>query len=171
MRKAIGGQLRYLTRNLKHIEKIQEISSIENLNNRQRRELKVIKTLYEQQSKMHKEKSHSVEERIVSISQSHIRPIVRGKVKTPTEFGAKVSISLVDGYASIEKLSWNNDHEGDTLIPAIERYHEQRGYYPLAVGAGAIYRNRENLKRDCYFGSLVILQCCIFWCKQKEPIK
>jgi transposase, IS5 family len=115
MRKAIGQQLRYLTRNLKHIEKLQEISSTENLSNRQLRELAVIKTLYEQQGRMHKEKSHSVEERIVSISQPHVRPIVRGKVKTPTEFGAKVSISLVDGYASIEKLSWNNYHEGDTL--------------------------------------------------------
>jgi len=146
MRKAIGQQLRYLTRNLKHIEKLKKISSTENLSNRQRRELKVIKTLYEQQSKMHKEKSHRVEERIVSISQPHVRPIVRGKVKTPTEFGAKVSISLVDGYAAIEKLGWNNYHEGDTLIPAIERYYDQRGYYPLVVGADAIYRNRENLQ-------------------------
>jgi transposase, IS5 family len=146
MRKAIGQQLRYLTRNLNHIEKLQEISTDEGLSNRQLREFKVIKTLYAQQSKMHKEKSHSVEERIVSISQSHVRPIVRGKVKTPTEFGAKVSISLVDGYASIEKLSWNNYHEGDTLIPAIERYYEQRGYYPLVVGADAIYRNRKNLQ-------------------------
>ena len=55
MRKAIGQQLGYLTRNLNHIEKLQEISSTENLSNHQLRELKVIKTLYEQQRKMHKE--------------------------------------------------------------------------------------------------------------------
>jgi len=67
-------------------------------------------------------------------------------VKTPTEFGAKLSSSLVQGYASIEKLSWNNYHEGDSLIPAIEKYNEQRGYYPLVVGADAIYRNRTNLQ-------------------------
>jgi transposase, IS5 family len=146
MRKAIGQQLGYLIRNLKHIEKLQEISSTENLNNRQLRELKVIKTLYAQQRKMHKEKTHSVDDRIVSVSQPHVRPIVRGKVKTPTEFGAKVSISLVDGYALIEKLGWNNYHEGDTLIPAIERYYEQRGYYPLVAGADSIYRNRNNLQ-------------------------
>ena len=103
MRKAVGQQLRYLTRNLDYnIEKLQEISTNESLSNRQQCELKVIKTLYEQQSKMHKEKSHSSDERIVRISQSHDRPIVRGKVKTPIEFGAIVSISLVDGHASIE---------------------------------------------------------------------
>jgi len=143
MRKAIGQQLRYLARNLKHIAKLDN----ENLlSRRQGEELTVIKNLFEQQSKMLKEKSHRVEERIVSISQSHVRPIVRGKVKTPTEFGAKLSISLVEGYASIEKLSWNNYHEGDTLIPAVEKYKEQRGYYPLVVGADAVYRNRLNLQ-------------------------
>ena len=146
MRKAIGQQLRYLARNLKHIEKLKALSSSGGLKNRQFKELKVIKTLFEQQSKMHKEKNHRAEERIVSISQPHVRPIVRGKVKTPTEFGAKLSISLVEGYASIEKLSWNNYHEGDTLIPAIEGYKAQRGYYPEMVGADAIYRNRLNLR-------------------------
>jgi transposase, IS5 family len=83
----------------------------------------VIKTLYEQQSWKHREKSDSANERIVSISQPHVRPNARGKMKTPTEFGAKLSISFVDGYASIKKLSWKNYHEGDTLIPAIERYN------------------------------------------------
>ena len=39
-------------------------------------------------------KKHSLENRIVSISQPH----VRGKTKAPTEFGAKVEISVVNGY-------------------------------------------------------------------------
>ena len=33
------------------------------------------------------------------------RPIVRGKAKDPTEFGAKLDISIDNGFARIEKLS------------------------------------------------------------------
>ena len=43
---------------------------------------------------MYKNKVHSVPERIVSIDQPYIRPIVRGKAATPTEFGAKMDLSL-----------------------------------------------------------------------------
>ena len=46
-------------------------------------------------------KTHSVENRIVSISQPYIRPIVRGKAKSPVEFGAKLDKN--SGYCS-EKL-------------------------------------------------------------------
>ena len=37
---------------------------------------------------------HSVEHRIVSISQPWLRPIVRGNVKAPVGFGAKFDLSL-----------------------------------------------------------------------------
>ncbi len=47
---------------------------------------------------MYDAKTHTVQGRIVSISQPHIRPIVRGKVSAPVEFGAKMTISVVDGY-------------------------------------------------------------------------
>ena len=95
---------------------------------------------------MHKDKCHSVKDRIISISQPFVRPIVRGKVKSPTEFGAKINISLVDGYAFIENLSWDNYHEGSTFIPAVENYKRLRGYYPAVICADAIYRNRDNLR-------------------------
>ena len=55
--------------------------------------LTIIK-LYEQQKYMFDNKVNRVEDRIVSITQPYIRPIVRGKVKTPTEFGAKYDISV-----------------------------------------------------------------------------
>ena len=43
---------------------------------------------------MYDNKVHSLEYRIVSISQPWLRPIVRGKVKAPVEFGAKFDLSL-----------------------------------------------------------------------------
>jgi len=55
----------------------------------------VIQHLLEQQETMYKKKSHQVEDRIVSIHQPHVCPIVRGKAQAKTEFGAKINISLL----------------------------------------------------------------------------
>lgn len=106
----------------------------------------MINELYRQQEIMYKTKEHSIEDRIVSISQPHVRPIVRGKAGADTEFGAKVAISLADGYSYIEKISWDNFNEGITLIESVERFKERFGYYPKVVLADKIYRNRDNLK-------------------------
>jgi len=54
------------------------------------RDLLVIHELYHQQLQMWSERSHQMEDRIVSIHQPHIRPIVRGKAKARVEFGAKM---------------------------------------------------------------------------------
>ena len=64
----------------------------------------VIQHLLEQQETMYK-KSHQVEDRIVSIHQAHVRPIVRGKAKAKTEFGAKINISLLEGYARVDHFT------------------------------------------------------------------
>ena len=50
--------------------------------------LDILTTVYEQQRYMFENNTHTVENRIVSISQPYIRPIVRGKAKSPVEFGA-----------------------------------------------------------------------------------
>ena len=89
---------------------------------------------------------HSVPERIVSIDQPYIRPIVRGKAATPTEFGAKMDLSLDEnGMARLEKLSYEAYNESDVLIGAIERYAEREGHYPERVLVDQIYRTRKNL--------------------------
>ncbi|SFH38827.1 Transposase DDE domain-containing protein [Desulfotomaculum arcticum] len=95
---------------------------------------------------MHTHRTHKVNDRIVSISQPHVRPIVRGKATADTEFGAKVAISIVDGYAYVEKLSWDNFNEGITLIESVECFRKRYGHYPEAVQADKIYRNAKNLR-------------------------
>ena len=70
-------------------------------------------TLYEQQKYMYDNKTHSVEHRIVSLSQPWLRPIVRGKAKAPVEFGAKLELSLdSEGYARLEKISVTASKQG-----------------------------------------------------------
>jgi len=55
----------------------------------------VIHTLYDQQLEMYQQRSHRCAERIVSISQPPVQPIVRGKASQRVEFGAKISASLL----------------------------------------------------------------------------
>jgi hypothetical protein len=88
-----------------------------------------IKDVYAQQSYMYQNKVNRVDNRIVSITQPHIRPIVRGKAGKPTEFGAKISLSLIDGFSFLDRLSWDNAKD---LIPQIEKYKERCGYYPAS---------------------------------------
>ena len=54
--------------------------------------LDTLRTIYEQQEYMYDHHTHSVPDRIVSVSQPFVRPIVRGKAGRPVEFGAKLDI-------------------------------------------------------------------------------
>ena len=106
----------------------------------------MIYKVYEQQHYMYENKTHSVENRIVSISQPYIRPIVRGKAKASTEFGAKLDMSVDEhGMARLEKLSFDAYNESDVLKTALENYRERTGHYPERVLADQIYRNRDNI--------------------------
>ncbi len=144
MRKAIGKQLGYVRRDLGHIERLVGESSLSSLSKRQYRDLLVVQEVYRQQRLMYERRNHSVEGRIVSISQPHIRPIVRGKVSAPVEFGAKISVSVVGGWIFLDRLSWEPYHEGLELKEQVERYRRRYGYYPESVHADKTYRNREN---------------------------
>jgi IS5 family transposase len=144
IRKAIGKQLGYVGRNLKTIGYLLSLEGHGSLSRRQSQNLETIRTLYQQQLTMYKLKRHQIDNRIVSISQPHIRPIVRGKAKASTEFGAKVAISMVDGYIYVDELSWDPFNESVNLEQAIEDYKKHFGYYPEAVLADQIYRNRDN---------------------------
>lgn len=112
LRKAIGQQLRYLRRNLRIIETLKEEVGLKGLSRKQYRNLLVIGELYRQQEEMYRKRTNRVDDRIVSLSQLHIRPIVREKSRVNVEFGAKVGVSLVYGFARLERLEWDNFHDG-----------------------------------------------------------
>ena len=110
------------------------------------RDLLVIGEVYRQQKFMHENAVHRVQGRIVSISQPHVRPIVRGKRSAPVEFGAKISVSLVDGYAFVDRMSWDAYNESEDLTGQVEQYRRRFGCYPESVHVDKIYRTRENLR-------------------------
>lgn len=63
-----------------------------------------VRKLYDQQRYIYENKTHKVENRIVNLRQPYLRPIV-GKTKSPVEFGAKLDVSVVDGFTRLEKQS------------------------------------------------------------------
>ena len=145
VRKAIGRQLRYVSRDLGYVDMFVRYNNV-TLTEKQKNRLYVLQELYEQQKYMYDNKTHSVKDRIVSISQPYIRPIVRGKAKSPVEFGAKIDMSIDEnGMARLEKLSFDAYNEEDVLIGAIQNYYKRTGHYPQRVLVDQIYRNRKNI--------------------------
>jgi len=150
-RKAIGKQLRYLQRDLAHIDQLltHDAVSLLLLSPRQYRTLLLIHEVYRQQQTMFDGRCHRIEGRIVSLPQPHIRPIVRGKAGAPTEFGAKVSVALIAGYAFLDRIGWDNFNESTRLPEQIEDYRTRFGCYPESVHADKIYRTRDNRAYCC----------------------
>ena len=144
--KANGRQLRFLRRNLSHIDTLVAAYSSFPLKPKEQKYLLVLHTVYEQQEQMHSTHTKSVAHRIVNIHQPHVRPIVRGKDKSKVEFGSKLQVCLVKGFTFIDRLSWEAFNEGQWLQESVQRYKQRFGYYPKEVLADQIYCNRNNRK-------------------------
>ncbi|WP_425277202.1 IS5 family transposase [Salinispira pacifica] len=144
MRKAIRKQLGYIRRNLRHIEQLAAGVGLKSLSRKQYRNMLVISEVFRQQALMYESKDHRISGRIVSISQPHIRPIVRGKAGTPVEFGMKISSANIDGYMFIDRCSWDPYNESGDLVMQAEKYRHRYGVYPESIHADQIYRTRGN---------------------------
>jgi len=148
IRKAIKKQLSYVKRDLKYIRKYLDKTPerIELLSQIDLKKLETIGKIYDQQKYMYDSDIRKVKDRIVSVHQPYIRPIVRGKAGKRVEFGCKILTSVIDGFSFIEYLDFNNYNEGIHLKDSVKKYKEQLGYYPEAVMADTIFRNRENIR-------------------------
>jgi len=144
IRKAIGSQLRMLKRNLKSINCLLDAYPEIPLKPKDYKYLLVINTFYEQQQQMYDSKSHRIDDRIVSIHQPHVRPIVRGKSQAKVEFGAKIHVSVIDGISFLDELSWDAFNEGSHMMDYVEKYHQRFGCYPRELLADQIYCTRAN---------------------------
>jgi len=145
IRTAIGKQLRYIKRNLGHIHwQLDNGASLRDLTAYWHKCLMVIHTLYDQQLEMYRQRSHRCADRIVSISQPHVRPIVRGKVSQRVEFGAKISASHVDGFVMLDRFSWDAYNETTDLADQAEAFRRRFGHYPASIHADKIYQTRAN---------------------------
>ena len=142
--KAVGSQLRFLKRNLNSINKLLDSYKSIPLKPKNYKYLLVINTFYAQQKEMYDNQVHRIEDRIVSIHQPHVRPIVRGKSQAKVEFGAKIHVSLIDGISFLDELSWDAFNEGSHMMDYVERYRGRFGCYPRELLADQIYCTRAN---------------------------
>ena len=145
-RVAIGKQLRFVRRNLLTISRKVESGrwALRGLNRVLYAKLLVSSEVYRQQLHRYHTKEWSIPDRIVSVSQPHVRPIVRGKASAPTEFGATISVSLIGDYASLDRLSWDAYHEGADLPLQADIYRTRTGHYPAVIYADKAYTTRAN---------------------------
>ena len=147
-RRGIKAQLQYVRRNLKSIDRLLDHFPYGRklpLPNWLLHRLWVIRVVHEQQWEMYRSRSRRCDDRIVSLSQPYVRPIIRGKVNKPVEFGSKLSVSLTaKGLSHVDHMSYDNFNEGGDLPTQVERYRARYGYYPEVVLADPIYGTREN---------------------------
>jgi hypothetical protein len=147
-RRGIKQQLQYLRRNLRHIERLLSYwpeGSPLPLPRWLLYRYWVIQQVYAQQQEMYQNKCRRCDDRIVSISQPHVRPIIWGKLDKSVEFGAKLSVGLnSDGVACVDHLRWGAFHEGGDLRSQVEAYYARQGYYPAVVLGDPAYGTQEN---------------------------
>ena len=115
------------------------------------RQIKIITRVLSQQQEIF-ETGKSVPDRIVSLSKSYIRPIVRGKEVKPVEFGAKVNMIQFGGINFIEHISFNAFHEGIRLKQSVRYARELVGKIThlsgddiYATNANRTYCKKENI--------------------------
>lgn len=146
VRKMHKRMLGYVRRNIGQLDELITEAKARGLSipKRMHSTFQTIKTMYDQQKQMYKSKTKSISDRIVSIHKPYVRPIVRGKTNKEVEFGAKVSLSYVDGYLFADHVSFDNYHEGTTLVKSIERFEQAFGKKPAYVSMDSIYGSREN---------------------------
>lgn len=148
IRRGIREQLGFLKRNLQHIDKIltDHPLALGLLDKKEYRYYLIIQELYRQQRAMYDACVKSIPNRIVSIHQPHIRPIVRGKEGRDVEFGAKINVSLQAGYGRINQLNFEAYNESVYLKNQVESFRNLNGCYPELVQTDDIYMTRENRK-------------------------
>lgn len=143
IRKSLRKQLNYVGRNIKTIHALFDIVS-NGLSYSQMKMFWIIQELYRQQKEMYETKTHRISDRIVSVAQPHVRPIVRGKASAPVEFGAQVSASIMNGYRRIERIVWDPYNEASDLKKQIEHYKTTYGYYPEIVLGDKKFGTKKN---------------------------
>jgi hypothetical protein len=141
----IRRQLDYLQRNLDAIDAlIASGARLSGLKTHWWHKLLAISELHRQQSILLYARTRSIPDRIVNLVQRQVRPIVRGKARAAVEFGAKISVSVRNGFAFLHRISWDPYNEAEDLIPQAKKYKQEYGCYPERICADRIYINTKN---------------------------
>lgn len=153
-RKVQGKMIRFLERNLRQLKQAYEVATSKIKSEKLidtndeypiPKEIKTIEKILEQQKEIYKQTPRSgnkfgirIQNRIVSIFKPHIRPMNRGKIPNPTEFGGKLLLEMRDGFLSLLKVTFHNESDSTIVQGFFERW---KG---LTVGADRGIYSKEN---------------------------
>lgn len=88
---------------------------------------------------------NKIKNRIVSIFQPSMRPIVKGKLFPPCEFGRKTQIDEVENnIVSDWKVFTRNEPDTDVIVPAVNRHKKRFGHDPTLVATDRGCDSEEN---------------------------
>lgn len=147
IRQGIRQQLGYLGQNITSLTDILSktcTSFYDRLSVKERLWIGTIIKVYHQQKGMYDANIHQCPDRIISVYQPHVRPIVRGKSKARVEFGSKIGAAVVKGYTFVDHFSWDAYNESEDLEEHIKKYYERFGCFPVKCYADKIYMNKKN---------------------------
>lgn len=148
IRKEVRYQLNAVERNLGHIGKMLDIFGTPEfpLPAKYLKKLWVAHEVARQQRYMYGNRTNTVGHRIVSPSQPHVRPVVRGKQGRAVEFGAKLGLSLFEGHMALDTLNWDPYNESGDLVGQANAYRALFGHWPELIQADKIYATNANRK-------------------------
>lgn len=105
--------------------------------------MKTVRTIFYQQTYMHKNPGQYVKDRILSFFKPYLRPIVRGKENKRVEFGAKVHMHQIDGINIIDKISFDPYNEALCLKGCVLKHMKYFGELNQ-LGVDNIYGTNKN---------------------------
>ena len=109
-----------------------------------KRFLATASNIVEQQKNIYKRLP--VKERIVSVHQPHLRPMVRGKYPVEVEFGPKILLNLKNNFLFLEYLSFNNTSDSQLLDISLKGYQERFGNTPTQLAADRGFWSKDNYR-------------------------
>jgi hypothetical protein len=88
---------------------------------------------------------HRPPERIVSVHQPWVRPIPKGKLGKPCEFGKKLEVVEIEhGIIADWRLSRGNPNDATLLCPTVDRHRKRFGRDPTHVATDRGFWSTEN---------------------------
>ena len=107
--------------------------------------LATIEKLVEQQQEVYartrrdgSKKGIRIQDRIVSIYRSYVRPISRGKIPVPVEFGPKILLEMRSGFIRLLKTSYKNTADSEMVKEHFENWNG------LILGGDRGFHSPEN---------------------------
>lgn len=144
--------LLWVNRNVKQVEESREIlkektesrNKIVNFMEKTAKVLTIVKNILLQQRKIYS--GTSIKNRIVSLWNDKIRPMIRGKYPVSVEFGPKALLVKKDKFLYLADMYYDNVNDTQLLKPSLDYYKKRWEKPPDSLAADRGFFSKNNLK-------------------------